>query len=39
VVAEVTSLPSDEMTVHRMGMMIEEVIADPIAMEQPSQDE
>jgi hypothetical protein len=27
------------MTVHEMGIMIEETIADPIALEQPSQKE
>jgi hypothetical protein len=29
-------LPGGEMTVHEMGIMIEETVADPIAVEQPS---
>jgi hypothetical protein len=39
VVAEVVPLPGGEMTVHGTGMMTEEVIANPIVMEQMSHDE
>jgi hypothetical protein len=38
-VAKLVPLPDGEMTVHVMGMTIEEIIANPIAVEQPSQDE
>jgi hypothetical protein len=39
VVAELTLLVGGEMTVHKTGMMTEGIIVDPIAMEQPSQEE
>jgi hypothetical protein len=39
VVAEMTSLLGSEITVHETGMRTEEIIADPIAVEQPSQEE
>jgi hypothetical protein len=39
VVAEMTLLLGGEITMHEMGMTIEETIADPIAVEQPSQEE
>jgi hypothetical protein len=39
VVAEMTLLPSGEIIVHKTGMTTEETIADPIAVDQPSQEE
>jgi hypothetical protein len=39
VVAEMAPLPGSEMNVHETGMTTEETIADPIAVEQPSQEE
>jgi hypothetical protein len=39
VVTEMSSLSSGVITVHEMGVMMEETIADPIAVEQPSQEE
>jgi hypothetical protein len=39
VVAEIATLSVGEINVHNTGVMIEETIADLIAMEQPSQDE
>jgi hypothetical protein len=39
VVAEMTPLPGGEMIVHKTGITTEEIIADPIALEQPSQEE
>jgi hypothetical protein len=39
VVAEITLLPSGEITVHEMDVMTEEIIVDPIAVEQVSQEE
>jgi hypothetical protein len=37
VVAEIALLPTGEIIVHKMGVRIEEIVADPIAVEQPSQ--
>jgi hypothetical protein len=37
VVAEIAPLPVGEITVHEMGMMTEETVANPIIVEQPSQ--
>jgi hypothetical protein len=39
VVAEMAQLPGSEIIVHETGMRIEETIADPIAVDQPSQEE
>jgi hypothetical protein len=39
VVAEIAPLPGGEITVHETGVTIEETIADPIAVEQPTQEE
>jgi hypothetical protein len=39
VVAEIALLPTGEIIVHKMGVRIEEIVADPIAVEQPSQEE
>jgi hypothetical protein len=39
VVAKIAPLPVDEINVHDTGVMIEETIADPIAVEQVSQEE
>jgi hypothetical protein len=39
VVTEMTPLTAGEITVHEMGMMTEEVVADFIVVEQPSQEE
>jgi hypothetical protein len=39
VVAEMAPLSGGEITMHEMGVTIEETIADPIAVEQPSQEE
>ena len=39
VVAEIAPLPVGEINVHEMGVTIEETIADPIAVEQLSQEE
>jgi hypothetical protein len=39
IVAEMTPLPGCEMTVYEMGIMIEKTIADPVAVEQLSQEE
>jgi hypothetical protein len=37
VVAEIAPLPVGEITVHEMGMMTEETVANPIIVKQPSQ--
>jgi hypothetical protein len=39
VVIEMTLLSDGEIIVHEMSVMIEETIADPIAVEEPSQEE
>jgi hypothetical protein len=39
VVAEIASLPGGEITVQETSIMTEEIIADPIAVEQPTQGE
>jgi hypothetical protein len=39
IVAEIASLPSGEITVQETGVTIEEIIVDPIAVEQASQEE
>jgi uncharacterized alkaline shock family protein YloU len=39
VVAEITLLPVSEINVHETGVTIEETTAEPIAVEQPSQEE
>jgi hypothetical protein len=39
VVAEMAPLPGNEITMYEMGMMTEETIADPIVVEQPSEEE
>jgi hypothetical protein len=39
VVAEIALLPIGEINVHETGVIAEETIADPIAVEQPSQEE
>jgi hypothetical protein len=39
VVAEIATLPVGEINVHNTGVMIEETISDPIAVEQLSEDE
>jgi hypothetical protein len=39
VVIEMAPLSGGEIIVHEMGVMIEETIADPIAVEQASQEE
>jgi hypothetical protein len=39
VVTEIAPLSDSEITVHEMGVMIEESIADPITVEQPNQEE
>jgi hypothetical protein len=39
VVTEIAPLSDGEITMHEMGVMIEENIADPITVEQPSQEE
>jgi uncharacterized alkaline shock family protein YloU len=39
VVAEITLLPVDEINVHETGVTTEETIADPITVEQSSQEE
>jgi hypothetical protein len=39
IVAEITPLPIDVINVHETGVTIEDTIADPIAVEQPSQEE
>jgi hypothetical protein len=39
VVAEIALLPVGGINVHDTGVMIEETIADPIVVEQPSQEE
>jgi hypothetical protein len=39
IVAEIALLPIDVINVHEMGVTIEDTIADPIAVEQPSQKE
>jgi hypothetical protein len=39
VVVEITSLPVGEINIHDTGVTIEETIADPIAVEQLSQEE
>jgi hypothetical protein len=39
VVAEITPLPDGEITVHETGVTTKETIADPIMVEQPSQEE
>jgi hypothetical protein len=39
VVAEIASLPSDEITVHETCVTTEKIVADPIAVEQPNQEE
>jgi hypothetical protein len=39
IVAELVLLPGGEMTMHRTGMTIEEIIVDPIVVDQPSQNE
>jgi hypothetical protein len=39
VVAEITSLPGGEVTVQETSIMTEEIVADPIAVEQPTQEE
>jgi hypothetical protein len=38
-VVEITLLDVDEINVHKTGMTIEEIISDPIVVEQPSQEE
>jgi hypothetical protein len=38
IVSECAPLPGGEMTVHRTGMMMKEIIVDPIVMEVPSQE-
>jgi hypothetical protein len=38
VVAEMTTLCGGEITVHETGLTTDETIADPITMEQPSQE-
>jgi hypothetical protein len=39
VVAEITLLPSGQITVQETGVTAEEIIVDPIAVEQASQEE
>jgi hypothetical protein len=39
VVAEIASLPGSEITVQEMSVTTEEIIPDPIAVEQPTQEE
>jgi hypothetical protein len=39
VVAEIASLPSGEITIQKTGVMIEEIVVDPIVVEQASQEE
>jgi hypothetical protein len=39
VVAEMAQLPGGEIIVHETGMRTKETIADPIAVDQPSQEE
>jgi hypothetical protein len=39
VVTEIAQLPGDEITVYEMGVMTEEIIVDPITVEQPTQEE
>jgi hypothetical protein len=39
IVAEIASLSVGKINVHDTGVMIEETIAGPIAVEQPSQEE
>jgi hypothetical protein len=39
IVAEIAPLPIDVINVHETGVTIEDTIADPIAVEQPSQEE
>jgi hypothetical protein len=39
IVTEIALLPIGEINVHDIGVTIEEIIADPITVEQPSQEE
>jgi hypothetical protein len=39
VVAEIASLPSGEITIQKTGVMTEEIVVDPIVVEQASQEE
>jgi hypothetical protein len=39
IVAEIASLPGSEITVQEIGLMTEEIVVDPIVVEQASQEE
>jgi hypothetical protein len=39
VIAKTAPLPIGEISVHKMGVMIEKTIDDPIAVENPTQEE
>jgi hypothetical protein len=39
VVAEIAPLPSGEITIHETGVTIEEIVVDPIMVEQPTYEE
>jgi hypothetical protein len=39
IVAKIAPLPGGEIIIHETGVTTEEIVADPIAVEQPTQDE